>query len=133
MHECKHVYTLFRPGVSKGILQRAREWLFPARGPYGLTCNCLTLSLLGQSTHKQYVNECAWLCLNKALFTKKRWWTGFGPQAIVFQPRFRSLFSLFLHCLLLLLLPKHVPATSNFTLHIQPMLISMHVLPYFPS
>lgn len=33
-----------------------------------------------KNSHRQFVKEYAWLCSNKTLFTKHRWWAGFGLQ-----------------------------------------------------
>lgn len=39
-------------------------------GQCGLCHNCLPLPLHLMSSHRQYINEWAWLCSNKALLTK---------------------------------------------------------------
>lgn len=81
------------------VEQRSAHFLFKGpgnkylrlQGPYGYYSNYSTLPLWQKSFQRQSENKWAWLCANKTLFTKKRGWTGLGPQAVPCWPLLRRM------------------------------------------
>lgn len=60
----------YRTGVSKFFLLRLNSTYIRVYGPSGLS-QLLNSVLLHSSSHRRYVNEWAWQCLNKTLFIKQ--------------------------------------------------------------
>jgi len=71
-----------RPGVSKLFSKGLHSKYLRLWGSHGLCLNYLTLLLLPENSHKQYVNTLVWPHSNKTLFTKTQSWQDLAPEQV---------------------------------------------------